>query len=536
MKSSSKIVWITSAMVAVVVLLGAVCVGLLNKQRRLQDANFQRSQLEGLSLEIISQARDIHMSLYKGLSWASSGYDEKKVAALFAAQNGELQRLEGNLQKLRDAAGQAGVDTTFCQQALEGLKTYRDWEAKVVDMAAADAATATMLMGSAETAYETLNTRLADLAKQTKQINQTQEAAARSSLNFLLRLWIGMFVGVALLICALCRYLFRVITTPVQRAIQSLTASAGAIWSASNEVSASSQTLAEGASEQAASLEETSSSLEELSSMTRRNADNSATVNTCMQQEVGPNFQRIHDRLGRMDQAMQQTLAASQETAKIIKTIDEIAFQTNLLALNAAVEAARAGEAGMGFAVVADEVRSLAQRSAVAAKNTQQLLENSTVSIRETAGHFKEVNEAMQENGRLGQRVTELVAEIAAASKEQSQGISQINTAVSQMDKVTQSNAANAEESASAAEELNAQAETLRAAVRDLEKLVSGKSAVAAPPPTCGPARQIIPAAMPNGRARANGHQPVSAVLARETPARKTAASPIPLDGDFREF
>ncbi|HEY9175774.1 MAG TPA: methyl-accepting chemotaxis protein [Verrucomicrobiae bacterium] len=292
-----------------------------------------------------------------------------------------------------------------------------------------------------------------------------------------------LILNVGLAVCVLLVMRYRLVR-PINRIITGLQGNAATLSETVAVVSRNSQTLAESSSEQAASLEETSSSLEEMSSMTKRNAENSATANQCMQQEVGPNFARIQERLSRMDQAMQQTLAASRETAKIIKTIDEIAFQTNLLALNAAVEAARAGEAGMGFAVVADEVRSLAARSAEAAKNTQNLLENSTTRLQETATHFQEVSAAMTENAQLGKKVSELVAEISSASREQAEGIQQINTAVSQMDRVTQGNAANAEESASAAQVLNGQAQSMNEAVSALLALVGGQVAAGTTQPT----------------------------------------------------
>jgi methyl-accepting chemotaxis protein len=237
-------------------------------------------------------------------------------------------------------------------------------------------------------------------------------------------------------------------------------------------VAGASQSLAEGSSEQAAALEETSASIEELSSMTAQNAENANECDRIMKTQVGPNFQLVQEKLRLMQEAIAGTVKAGVETGKIIKTIDEIAFQTNLLALNAAVEAARAGEAGAGFAVVADEVRNLAMRASEAAKNTTGLIENSNREIKSTSDFNSEVVDAMKTNASLGQKVTQLIGEIAAASNEQAQGISHISKAVAEMDKVVQQNAADAEESASAAEELNAQAMTMKELVGELTMLV----------------------------------------------------------------
>ncbi|HSQ42441.1 MAG TPA: methyl-accepting chemotaxis protein [Fibrobacteraceae bacterium] len=236
------------------------------------------------------------------------------------------------------------------------------------------------------------------------------------------------------------------------------------VSSAAQQISAGSQSLAQGANEQASSLEEVSSSLEEMSSMTKQNADNAAQART-LSAESNDSAKTGSEAMERMSGAINRIKESSDQTAKIVKTIDEIAMQTNLLALNAAVEAARAGEAGRGFAVVAEEVRNLAQRSAQAAKNTADMIGESVKNADDGVKIAEEVSNSFSLIAGGAGKVNDLISEIAAASKEQAQGIEQVSTAVSQMDKVTQQNAANAEESASAAEELSSQSEELQGMV-----------------------------------------------------------------------
>ena len=321
------------------------------------------------------------------------------------------------------------------------------------------------------------------------------------------------------------------ITGPIRRIIDGLTEGAEEVASAAGQVSSASQSLAEGSSEQAASIEETSSSLEEMSSMTKQNADNAQQANSLMgeaKQAVGT----ANESMGQLTESMVEITQASEETSKIIKTIDEIAFQTNLLALNAAVEAARAGEVGAGFAVVADEVRNLAMRAADAAKNTANLIEGTVKKVKDGSELVTRTNAAFQQVAGSSAKAADLVAEISAASSEQAQGIGQINTAVTEMDKVTQQNAANAEESASAAEEMSAQAETMKSMVDELVAIV-GRS---------GKAQKADPRSGRQAPKSAKPHQAISSAITKLTSkagSAKKSAKPlpeavIPLDDDQR--
>ena len=310
------------------------------------------------------------------------------------------------------------------------------------------------------------NDTAAQLATQFDQI--TSESNHRSQVLF-----VAILVFGALISAVLTLIIIRPILKTLTAMIRDLNDGSEQIAGASGQTSSASQSLAEGASEQAASLEETSSSLEEMAGLTKVNSENARKAKDYAREARTAAEKGVND-MQAMNSAMAAVKDSSHNIAKIIKTIDEIAFQTNILALNAAVEAARAGEAGLGFAVVADEVRNLAQRSAQAARETATLLEEAIGKSAHGADVSDKISATLSEIASKVRQVDELAGQVSESLSEQTLGISQINSAIGQMDKVTQSNAASAEESAAASEQLKAQAALMKDSVKELLVLVEG--------------------------------------------------------------
>ncbi len=356
---------------------------------------------------------------------------------------------------------------TKVQQGLDKLQKYA--EAKIEETEKQEQSCVNAMFEASEKMAESLE-QLEEIADNDMNLAQENAKRFKNTSVWILTILMSCAVFLALTLGFLVT---RSIARPLKRAIDGLSEGAGQIVSASGQVSSASQSLAEGSSEQAASIEETSSSLEEMSSMTKQNADNAGQADNLMKQ-ASHAVADAESSMTELTTSMKAISSASDETQKVVKTIDEIAFQTNLLALNAAVEAARAGEAGAGFAVVADEVRNLALRSADAAKNTAELIEGTVKKVKGGSYLVERTSNAFTKVAENSSKVGELIAEVTIASNEQAQGIEQTNTAVAEMDNVTQQNAANAEESASASEELNAQAEQIMEIVGELSALVGG--------------------------------------------------------------
>jgi methyl-accepting chemotaxis protein len=320
----------------------------------------------------------------------------------------------------------------------------------------------------------------------------------------------------------------------IRSTLLDVTASAASATTSSQELAAATDAIASGAQEQAASLEQTAASLEQITAAVRQSADNAKQASQ-LASGSRDTAERGQDVVVQAITAMSEINAASAKIADIISTIDEIAFQTNLLAVNAAVEAARAGEEGRGFAVVASEVRSLAQRSAGAAKEIKGLIQDSLKKVERGTELVNKSGETL--HGIVGsvKRVTDIVGEIAAAAGEQSSGIEQVNTAMTQMDRVTQCNSAQTEELSSTAQSLSEQSARLMELVSTFVLSKGGREPRSLPESRQMPSSTARPAA----RKAASGVRTVAARVQVAAGPGKSVLAAVPAGGDdssFEEF
>jgi methyl-accepting chemotaxis protein len=420
----------------------------------------RRQALITLVNEVVDLGNDTRIKVFKAQALGQVALLDDATAN-FPAIDAKFEALRGNIKDPADL------------ERVAATKAAADGYGAAIDQARAAWTELDRLAGVRDEAGRAMIAACVATADAGMTQTQTLADSASAELGTASSVMIIGLIVVAALGILLAVLITRGIAGPLSRVAAALGVGSEQVSGAASQVSGASQQMAAGASQQAASLEETSASLEEMGSTIKANAQNSQTANS-KAKSIAEDADRSRAAMERMVMAMGEIKNSADQTARIVKTIDEIAFQTNLLALNAAVEAARAGEAGKGFAVVAEEVRSLAQRSAEAAKDTSALIKSSQTNTDNGVSASNEVKTVLDGIVTSINEMSTLINEVSNASSEQARGIDQINRAVSQMDQVTQSNAANAEESASASEELQAQSRELASMVGQMVTLIRG--------------------------------------------------------------
>ena len=450
--------------------------GLTRQQTAMDDIYMVRfKNFQDIST-IINKIGAIHRNIYKTLSWAQGSAEEARVKKLGEEQLASLQEIKGKIQEFLRSDTLSTEEKNFYRGAAKELGEYEKQVAQVIEMASTDQSLATTMMAPAENKFQVLNTNLQGLWELENKLSKEKYVFSGQSFRTVVQTFFVVLAGAIVLSVLTSIFLSRLVTSPIQQTIEVIKKVAegdltreirlsgkdeiGELARAVNAMrlrmgeavgqsAATSQNLSEAASEQAAALEETSSSLEEMSSRTAQNAQDTIQAKELMT-AAKDIAEKANVSMQDLTRSMKEIAQASEQTQKIVKTIDEIAFQTNLLALNAAVEAARAGESGAGFAVVADEVRNLAMRATDAAKNTSHSIGDIVGKIKSGAEMVTLSNDAFQQASAGSRRVVGLISHIAASSQEQSRGIEQLNKSVAEMNKVTQQNAACAQELAAA--------------------------------------------------------------------------------------
>ncbi len=473
LKMSHKLILTPITAVFFLLLLASITYyGLSGQKAALDDIFNNRFKGYQNSSEIVKNIANVHANIYKVISWAGANLDAKKTDALSQEQRKSMENTLANIQNVLKSPALTPDEKNLYQEILKQLKDYQSPADGILDMATTDLNAATMFMANADDKYQVMNKTLGQLMELETRLSKEKYDAATISSDRVQKIFVVLIIIAVGLFVLINIFMARIINQSIMQTITvvqnvadgdltqdidvdstdemgDLASSVNTMQTKMGEAVGQSlsiaQVLADASSRQAAAIEETSASLDEMASMTKRNAGSTTEANNLMS-TAKQAIQKANVSMADLTVSMKHIASASEQTQKIVKSIDEIAFQTNLLALNAAVEAARAGEAGAGFAVVADEVRNLAMRATEAARNTSELIDNIVGKVKDGDNLVTITNDVFQQVTTSSDKVVQLTAEIASASQEQSQGIDQINRAVAEMNQVTQQNAASAEE------------------------------------------------------------------------------------------
>ncbi len=423
------------------------------------------------SSQILLEVTTVQSNLYKMMSWIAADYDKEKIADLMKKISEQITINVERMKKIVASQNLTPEEEKYYKGAYDNLLGFQSQVKNTLDVAAADPTAAGVVFGMAEESFVALDRKLHELNILEDKLSREEYEKSMTMVKTILMVFV-IVVIIAVIISLLTSFsISKTILTPVKEAIvvlrrlaegdltrkihlasrdeigelvRSVNEMRGKMNDAVGEALHVSASLKDSAADEAASIEETSASLDEISSMTSKNAENTAQANQLMLSVKGAIF-KADESMKQLTSSMQAIAKASQQTQKIVKSIDEIAFQTNLLALNASVEAARAGEAGAGFAVVADEVRNLALRAKVSAQDSTNLIEDIVHKVKGGEHLVDITSTAFGEVTSSSEKVVTLMREIEVASKEQSQGISQVNGVIASLSNTTQQTAGNAE-------------------------------------------------------------------------------------------
>ncbi|MEJ8836671.1 methyl-accepting chemotaxis protein [Ramlibacter sp. AN1133] len=505
MKVLHKILVAPIVAMAFLVLVGAVAYGALRQQNAaLEDLARTRLHTYQVSADAAQEVTAVHSNVYRLITWLS-GLKEDRIRQIVGEQKDRIDAVSAKLTALVAQPGLSQEERQIASQANAELAKYRKSVEAAIDLSAGDTLTGATAMQMADKQFQAMQKHFDALVQLEKKLSDSSYEAAAGTSRIATGTMLAITAAALLASAAIAWLMSGIIVRPLRTAIASagriaqgdlsetlraagtdetgqllaalsemtehlrslvgeVATGARAVSETSAQIAQGNQDLSQRTEEQASTLEETASSMEELTATVNQNADNARQAS---QLAVGASeiARQGGDVVDQVVRTMSGISEASNRIADIIGVIDGIAFQTNILALNAAVEAARAGEQGRGFAVVAAEVRNLAQRSATAAKEIKALIGDSAGRVDAGAKLVDTAGRTMQEIVRAVKQVSDLVADIAAASEEQSSGIRQVNTAITQMDAVVQQNAALVEEGAAATESMKAQAGGLWQAV-----------------------------------------------------------------------